>query len=453
LGRRSLLVKEGPEEGGLRVASVGVGEGWREVDAGGVWRVGLRDRKREWVTRTQQGDLVSSSLSSGVKDWELTKNQIYKVPTMNTALPSPSHYLSITSPEVSQLKQVLTESISLRVRDIPEPPSPAGEKPVRLAILFSGGLDCTMLARIVHEVFPTDEAVDLLNVAFENPRVVAAAAKPKPTKKSKQKPNGPLPPSVQNGDTNSNHLNLATTEPTTNVPKQPETTEPYSLCPDRQTGLASYHELRSVCPSRQWNFVAINIPYSEVMSHKPTIIKLMAPHNTEMDLSIAMAFYFAARGQTSDSPTPYTTPARILLSGLGADELLAGYTRHATAFFRSGYEGLVSELQLDFERLGKRNLGRDDRVLADWAREARYPFLDQKVVEWALGTPVYGKCGFGESGGSRGEEEKGKKVLRLLAEEMGMAGVAKEKKRAVQFGSRSAKMGLEAGRKKGTDGV
>lgn len=185
----------------------------------------------------------------------------------------------------------------------------------------------------------------------------------------------------------------------------------------------------------------------------------MHPHNTEMDLSIAYALYFASRGvgATHDTKTgcirEYATPARVLLSGLGADELFGGYQRHATAFARKGYQGLVDELELDINRLGKRNLGRDDRVLSHWGRETRFPYLDEDLLKWALAAPVWEKCGFGEdlsdvTGDEAAVLEPGKKVLRLLAWKLGMKGVAKEKKCAIQFGARTAKM--EGGKTKGT---
>jgi asparagine synthetase B (glutamine-hydrolysing) len=192
----------------------------------------------------------------------------------------------------------------------------------------------------------------------------------------------------------------------------------------------------------------------------------MKPHNTEMDLSIATALFFAARGRgyianPSTSITlqefkqveQYQTPARVLISGLGADELFAGYTRHSTAFTRHGYSGLIDELELDFQRIGKRNLARDDRVISHWGREVRYPYLDEDFVRYTLGLNVWQKCGFRESSREAvGDDvEPAKMLLRLLALELGLQGAAREKKRAIQFGARTAKMETGNGRKRGTD--
>lgn len=238
----------------------------------------------------------------------------------------------------------------------------------------------------------------------------------------------------------------------------------YELCPDRVTGLSSWGELVRVCKGRRFNFVKVDVPFEVFTKHRERVISLMRPHNTEMDLSIAAAFYFASMGVGTLYPggEGYETKARILLSGLGADELFGGYSRHAVTFKRSGYEGVREELETEINRIGKRNLGRDDRVLACWGREARYPFLDETVVSWTAQTPVDRKCPFGdvleeEEDGDREAEkgkgyEPGKRVLRfLLGERLGMRGAAGEKKRAVQFGARTAKMTTGGRGAKGQD--
>lgn len=330
----------------------------------------------------------------------------------------------IDSMTVHELAQKLQYSLALRVQNVAFLPSAVNVVP-RVAILFSGGLDCTLLARLMHDLLPQEHDIDLLNVAFENPRAIKAA----------------------------NSHSAHSTYPLVSA---------YSICPDRMTGISSHAELLRICPRRVWRFVSIDIPYSETLAHRSDIIRLMLPHKTEMDLSIACALYFAARGigtvcdQITRCRIPYTTPARILVSGLGADELFAGYTRHATAFDRKGYQGLVDEIEIDFKRLGERNLGRDDRVISNWGREARYPYLDEELVTWALKLPVWEKCGFRKLQRSEDEDvnreslnlEPAKRTLRLLAWKLGMKGVAMEKKRAIQFGARTAKM--EDRKSKGT---
>ncbi|KAL2012932.1 hypothetical protein VTN00DRAFT_457 [Thermoascus crustaceus] len=453
LGRRSLL-QGVDEEGSLRICSVcdGTSMSFEEVDTNGVHMIDLAHLSLPDVhsPATANGALKTAPYCISTIPWVSTDNASVSpsrclrnpIPPMNRSVPEGEPPpLRLDSPVLETLEQKLRQSLELRIRNVPNPPNFSPEQNAKVAVLFSGGVDCTLLARLAHEIVPLNETIDLLNVAFENPRVAAAA-------------------NAANGGVSGSDC--------------------YESCPDRITGRAGHAELQRVCPNRLWRFVAINVPYKETLEHRDQVKSLMRPHNTEMDLSIACALYFASRGQglvsqNVDVPwvVPYTASARVLISGLGADELFAGYTRHPVAYSKHGFKGLIDEINLDVSRLGKRNLGRDDRIISHWGREARFPYLDEEFVAWAVQLPVWEKCGFGTAGSADalvgavpsndGDEslplsdgvsqsadaiEPGKKALRLLAFRLGMKRVAGEKKRAIQFGSRTAKM--ESGRTKGT---
>lgn len=88
-------------------------------------------------------------------------------------------------------------------------------------MLFSGGLDCTVLARLCHDLLPPEQGIDLLNVAFENPRVAANAKK-------------------------------------TLGKDVADSFDIFEACPDRITGRKSFSELQTVCSGRAWQLVAVS---------------------------------------------------------------------------------------------------------------------------------------------------------------------------------------------------
>jgi asparagine synthetase B (glutamine-hydrolysing) len=64
-----------------------------------------------------------------------------------------------------------------------------------------------------------------------------------------------------------------------------------------------------------------------------------------------MALYFASRGKghirrgLQDGYEPYVSHARVLLNGLGSDELLGGYGRHRTVFDQGGWQAIIDEVR------------------------------------------------------------------------------------------------------------
>ncbi|OAP60785.1 hypothetical protein AYL99_05787 [Fonsecaea erecta] len=410
LGRRSLLTSRG-DENSLTLCSIGIALGDvvlnEEVSTNTIHFISL-----------EHGQITHGELP-----WQTIP------PVINKTRQPEVLELMPTSKSVDCFLERLTAALELRLLDIPNYHHCQGiPQSTKVAILFSGGLDCTLLARLAHDLLPKSEAIDLLNVAFENPRSIVAKH------------------------------NIADS--------------PYELCPDRITGRSSFSELCEVCPDRNWKFVAVDVPYEQSQACKASIQQLMQPHKTEMDLSITMALFFAAKGTGSLSQNAeiqqttkelYTSHARVLLSGLGADELYAGYSRHAAAFARGGLVDLTDELELDFNRIGSRNLGRDDRVLSHWGKEVRYPYLDEDFVRFSLDLPVWEKCGFRSSkripkhyegahrAGKPEDLEPSKMLLRLAMWKLGMRRAASERKRAIQFGARTAKMDVGSGKTKGTD--
>ncbi|CAF2090534.1 unnamed protein product [Brassica napus] len=261
-----------------------------------------------------------------------------------------------------------------------------GEKDVvPVAVLFSGGLDSMILAALLDQCLDPKYEVDLLNVSFDGPNA-----------------------------------------------------------PDRISAKAGIKELKKIAPLRRWKLVEIDADLSKLTLETKRVMSLINPADTYMDLNIGTALWLAARGdgwiheesdnQEDSQRIRYKSDARILLVGAGADEQCAGYGRHRTKYRNGSWAALDQEMKLDMQRIWKRNLGRDDRCIADNGKEARFPFLDEDVIKTLLDIPLW-KITDLEQPSGKGD----KKILRQVAKLLGLHEVAKMPKRAIQFGSRIAR--------------
>ncbi|KAJ7518956.1 hypothetical protein O6H91_20G016900 [Diphasiastrum complanatum] len=225
-----------------------------------------------------------------------------------------------------------------------------------VAILFSGGLDSMVLAVLADQCLQPDCAIELLNVSFEG-----------------------------------------------------------LLAPDRRTAIAGIAELQELSPQRRWILVEVDADLHQQELQSSHLLSLICPSKTYMDFNIGTALWFAARGdgwvdstlhpdwldmirsasfplenqrldmdlhETKDNLHPscpshggelkrfnYKSEARVLLVGTGADEQCAGYARYRTKFKLGGWVALQEEMKLDMQRIWKRNMGRDDRCIADNGKE------------------------------------------------------------------------------------
>ncbi len=262
----------------------------------------------------------------------------------------------------------------------------------KLGILFSGGLDSVMLAALAASCVESGTSIDLLNVAFK------------------------------------------------------QSDDSYEV-PDRVTARQALTELNEAFPTVIFNLVLVNVTKEELQEERRSRIKrLLYPLQSVLDDSIGCAIWFAARGQgvLSDTGESYTSPARVLLLGMGADEQLGGYSRHRSAYQNGGKDGLLDELEMELLRISERNLGRDNRIVSDHGVAGRFPYLDERVVSFLSDLPLNIKMNLDLP---RGLGEK--LILRAAAHKIGLAKTAFEPKRAIQFGSRIAKM--ENRKEKATD--
>jgi asparagine synthetase B (glutamine-hydrolysing) len=258
LGRRSLLWRRSVE-GELDLVSVAKrGKDWEEVPTLGIFSLPLVSEPKalsstltlhRWCAEadsaTDQAMFHSGTPINIPPLYE--RNNLRILPE---AIPwekeTPfAEISSLIDSTVNSFETVLRTAVRRRVCNIPD----LGDRVPKLAVLFSGGLDCTVLAYLAATSLSDGVLIDLINVAFENPRALAAKA---------------------NGTTSKEAIALP---------------DEVKYCvPDRVTARQSYANLIAALPRSSFRLVEVNVPYTEVEEQRAHILDLMAPSATVMDL-------------------------------------------------------------------------------------------------------------------------------------------------------------------------
>ena len=112
---------------------------------------------------------------------------------------------------------------------------------------------------------------------------------------------------------------------------------------------------------------------------------------------------------------------KVLLSGLGSEEIFAGYERHKKA------KDINKECIQGLADIQKRDLERDEAIMKHYGLSIKIPFLDKELVNYALKIPGEYKI----------KDDIAKFILRKAAIRLGLENkYAMRKKRAAQYGSR-----------------
>ncbi len=152
---------------------------------------------------------------------------------------------------------------------------------------------------------------------------------------------------------------------------------------------------------------------SEVEKYLKKVVPLIEDNNV-VKVGVGLTFYVACEMAKKDK-------IKVIFSGLGSEELFAGYERH------KGASDVNDECLSGLRKMYERDLYRDDVITMNNNLELRLPFLDRDLAAYSLRIPAKYKLDGGVN----------KKIIREVALDMGVPKkYAQRRKKAAQYGSK-----------------
>jgi diphthine-ammonia ligase len=170
----------------------------------------------------------------------------------------------------------------------------------------------------------------------------------------------------------------------------------------------------------------VKIAGKDVAKYLKAIVPLIEDSNV-VKAEVALTFYTACEAAKADG-------CKVLFSGLGSEEIFAGYKRHkdSTDINKECISGLL--------KLYERDLYRDDVITMHNSIELRLPFLDKELVKYSLRIP----------GSLKIKDGVEKHILRQSAAKLGLPEeLTHRPKKAAQYGSNVSRLILRLTKKAG----
>ncbi|WP_292485171.1 asparagine synthetase B [Methanohalobium sp.] len=157
------------------------------------------------------------------------------------------------------------------------------------------------------------------------------------------------------------------------------------------------------------------ITYQEVEDYLTTVVSLIEDTSVPK-VGVALTMYAACVAAREDG-------IRVMFSGSGADELLAGYNRHWQS------EDVNYDCYQDILNIYQKNTYRDDVVSMNNNIELRVPYLDRRLIDYGLKIPAHCKID--------NKQSQNKLILRNVGKKLGLHDdFVQRNKKAAQYGSR-----------------